>query len=113
MNHKNLKTQTALALMLIFATPLMAETTADYSITIKDHRFTPAEIRVPAGKAFTLLVINSDASPEEFESKSLKVEKIIAGGKEGLIKIRSLKPGTYEFVGEYHEDIAKGRIIVE
>jgi Cupredoxin-like domain len=60
-----------------------------------------------------LTVVNDDPTPEEFESKLLKVEKVIAGKSKGIVRIGPLKPGKYPFVGEYHEDIAKGTIIAE
>jgi len=83
------------------------------SLTIKDHKFGPEEIRVPAGKAVVLKITNADSTPEEFESKALKIEKVIAGGKDATVRLPALKAGRYPFVGEYHEDTAKGVVIVE
>jgi plastocyanin len=84
-----------------------------FSLTIKNHRFEPAELQVPAGQAFTLNVSNQDASPEEFESDDLDIEKVIAGGQSAVIKVEPLDPGRYEFYGEYHEDSAKGAIVAK
>lgn len=83
----------------------------EFSLTIKDHRFEPPELQVPAGQAFTLNVINQDSSPEEFESDDLDIEKVIAGGQSAVIKVEPLDAGRYEFYGEYHEDSAKGAIV--
>jgi len=83
------------------------------TITIRDHRFEPSEIRVPAGKRISLTVINADPLSEEFDSSALKVEKVIAGKSEGVVHISPLKPGRYDFVGEYHEETAKGQVIAE
>lgn len=83
----------------------------EFAISIKNHRFEPAELVVPAGKKVKLVVHNLDPTPEEFESHSLKREKVIKGGSKATILIGPLKPGTYEFVGEYHESTAKGKII--
>ena len=83
----------------------------EFAIAIKNHRFEPAELVVPAGKRVKLVVHNQDSTPEEFESHSLKREKVIKGGSKAIINIGPLKPGTYEFVGEYHESTAKGKII--
>lgn len=85
----------------------------DFAITIKDHRFTPAEIKVPANKRVALTVINDDATPEEFESPAMKVEKVIPGKSKGVVRIGPLKPGRYPFVGEFNESTAKGVVIVE
>jgi plastocyanin len=82
-------------------------------LVIKNHRFEPAELRVKAGEKIKLTVHNQDATPEEFESKALGREKIVPGGKKVLVLIGPLKPGTYTFVGEQHEDTAQGRIVAE
>ena len=82
-------------------------------VTIEKNRFQPEEIRVKAGTPFVLVVTNKDATPEEFESKELRIEKVIPGGKTMKIRVRALKAGTYPFVGEYHEATAKGRIVAE
>ena len=55
-------------------------------------------------------VTNQDASPEEFESDDLDIEKVIAGGQNAVIKVEPLDAERYEFYGEYHEDSAKGAI---
>lgn len=85
----------------------------EFTIVIKNHRFEPAEVTVPAGKKVKLIVHNQDPTPEEFESHSLKREKIINGGAKATIMIGPLKPGTYEFFGEFHESTAKGKIIAK
>jgi len=85
----------------------------EFKLVIKDHRFEPSEIRVPAGKKVKLLVQNNDSTPEEFESHDLNREKVIAPGKTATIFIGPLKPGSYPFVGEFHEDTARGTVIAE
>jgi len=87
--------------------------TPEYTITIKNHRFEPEELRVPAGKKIKLIVVNEDPTPEEFESYELNREKIIGGGRKAIIFIGPLKPGTYPFFGEFNMDTAQGRIIAE
>jgi plastocyanin len=98
-----------------FAVPggVLVAADAPISVTIKDHKFGPEEIRVPAGKAVVLKITNADSTPEEFESKAMKIEKVIAGGKDATVRLPALKAGRYEFVGEYHEDTAKGVVIAE
>jgi plastocyanin len=101
----------ALAGSLIAAAVASAEPAID--VTIKDHRFTPAEIHVPAGQPATLNIKNEDATAEEFESHVLKIEKVIGGGKGVTVRLSPLDPGRYPFVGEYHEDTAQGVVIAE
>ncbi|MGX2040830.1 cupredoxin domain-containing protein [Methylocaldum sp. MU1018] len=84
-----------------------------YTLTIKEHRFEPAELEVPAGQKFKLIVKNEDSTPEEFESRSLKREKIIPGKSQVTVSIGPLDPGTYDFFGEFHEESAKGRIVAK
>jgi plastocyanin domain-containing protein len=82
-------------------------------VTIENNRFKPEEIKVKAGQPFVLVVTNKDAKPEEFESKDLRIEKVIPGGKTANIRVRALKPGTYTFFGEYNPKTAQGKIVAE
>lgn len=102
----------AVALM-IGAQLVNADEMQRFELTIKDHQFHPSEITIPANTRVLLVIHNQDDSPEEFESKALHIEKIIGGGKTATLKIGPLKPGSYPFVGEFHEDTAKGTIIVK
>jgi plastocyanin len=85
----------------------------EFALNIKDHRFTPAELQVPAGKEFTLTVTNEDATAEEFESEDFNAEKVIAGHQSVVIRMEPLDAGRYEFFGEYHEDTAKGALVAK
>ena len=102
----------AAALLLL---PLAAARAAavPQEVTISGHAFAPAEIHVRAGQPVVLHVRNQDATPEEFDSDALKVEKVIAGHGEATIRIRPLKAGSYQFKGEYHEDSAHGVVVAE
>src|SRR4051794_40470738 len=80
-----------------------ADAPQEIAVTIENNRFTPDEIKVKAGAPFVLVVTNKDKTPEEFESKVLRIEKVIPGGKTMKIRMPSLKAGTYPFVGEFHE----------
>jgi hypothetical protein len=82
-------------------------------LVIKNHRFEPAELKVPAGQRIKLTVHNQDPTPEEFESHSLNREKVIPGGAKATIYIGPLKPGKYGFFGEYNEKTAKGTVVAE
>ena len=84
-----------------------------YEVIIKDHTFTPDEIRVPAGEKIKLVVHNQDPTPEEFESDDFRREKIIAGNSKATILVGPLKPGKYHFFGEFNLDKANGYLIAE
>jgi plastocyanin domain-containing protein len=85
----------------------------DLTITIKNHRFTPAEVKVPANKRVQITVVNDDPTPEEFESHEMKVEKVIPGKSKGVVRIGPLAPGRYPFFGEFNQATAKGVVIAE
>jgi len=85
----------------------------EYRVVLKNHKFTPAEIQVPANSLVFLVIENKDASAEEFESRDLHREKIIAAGKTAKIKIGPLKIGTYHFMGAFNPDTAQGVVIVK
>jgi plastocyanin len=93
--------------------PTLAADEVEVTISIKDHKFDPAEVKVPAGKAVKLTVKNLDATAEEFESKPLKVEKVIAGKGTAVIRLKPLAKGSYKFFGEYNEKTAQGVLIAE
>jgi len=101
------------ALGISMSAPVLAQAESSYELVIRDHRFEPEVLNVPAGKKFKLLVKNLDATPEEFESHDLKREKVIAGKASATINLGPLKPGSYKFVGEYHEKTAQGRIVAK
>lgn len=101
-----------LGLFLMF--PLLALAADEtFTIQIKNHRFEPAELTVPAGKKVKLLVENLDATPEEFESHELNREKVIAGNGKATIYIGPLTTGKYPFFGEFNEATAQGVILVK
>lgn len=84
-----------------------------HELVISNHRFDPAEIEVPAGQAAVIHIRNLDPSAEEFDSSALKVEKVVGGNGEGTVHLRPLKPGRYEFMGEYHPDTARGAVVAK
>ncbi len=99
--------------LLSAADAARAQETHEATIIIRNHRFEPSELKVPANKRINLKVKNEDATSEEFESKEFKAEKVIAGKSEATIRISPLKPGRYKFFGEYHESTAKGVLVAE
>jgi hypothetical protein len=85
----------------------------EVTIQLREHRFTPSEIKVPAGTKVKLIIDNQDPTPEEFDSFALNREKIVFPNSKGIVFIGPLKPGRYEFVGEFNQSSAKGVVIAE
>ena len=81
-------------------------------ITVKDRRFDPAEPRAPANRPFTIRIKNLDSTAMEFESVRLRVEKVVAPNTEGVINVRALAPGRYEFFDDFHKQ-TRGTLVVE
>ena len=84
-----------------------------YAVSIKDHQFSPAELKIPANSKVKIIVENQDQTAEEFESYDLNREKVVTGNGKITIFIGPLKSGTYKYFGEFHKDSAQGVIIVE
>ncbi len=102
------------ALLLTFTSlHVFADEPAIFRIGIENNRFVPAEIQVPAAQKIKLVIENRDNTSEEFESHALNREKVIPAKSSVSIFIGPLKPGSYPFVGEFHESTAKGIIIAK
>jgi len=107
--------------MKILAAPLFCVLTgmsafawgADPEVTlvIRDHRFEPAEVRVPAGRKIKIVIENQDSTPEEFESHELNREKVIPPKSKVSVFIGPLAPGRYRFAGEFNAQTAKGVVV--
>lgn len=96
------------------AAPLaFAQQATEIAITHKDKKFDPAEISAPANTAIVLKVKNADGKAIEFESKTLRVEKVIAANGEAVINVKPQKPGKYEFFDEFNEKNARGTLTVK
>ena len=82
-------------------------------LAIRNHRFEPAEVVVPAGKKVKLTIENQDATAEEFESYELNREKVVPAKGRITLYVGPLKPGRYPFFGDFHKDTAQGVLIAQ
>ena len=103
----------ALGLGLLSATAIPAEELLTFKLVAREGRFQPDTIEVPAGRRFRLEISNQNAGPEEFESRELRKELVLAPGVTRTVVFAPLKPGSYPFFGEFHPQTAKGRIIAK
>jgi len=103
----------ALVSAVLMLIPGLSVADDEVHVVIKDHQFLPAEVRVKANTRIKLILRNDDATAEEFESFSLNREKVVRPGRSITIYISPLKPGSYEFFGDFHPDSAKGMVIAE
>lgn len=93
--------------------PASGEDALTYDIVLKNGAFEPKELKVPAGKPVVLTVKNETNAAAEFESKGLKIEKVVAANSQIIVRLRPLTKGKYLFVDEYKEDTTQGYLIVE
>ena len=100
------------AIAMLPVSPSQAQQATEVQVTYSNGQFQPSELRAPADKPVTVRVKNLDAKAMEFESKSLRVEKVVAANSEGVINVRALKPGRYEFYDDFNEK-ARGALIVQ
>ena len=103
----------ALAAALLLAAATACAEDYDAKIVIRDHKFEPAELTVPAGQKIKLLVENQDATTEEFESNELNREKVVVGKASITVFLGPLEAGRYPFFGDFHQETAQGVLIVK
>ena len=96
-----------------FASLALAAQPEEYVIAIGDHKFSPAELLIPAHQKVKLVIENHDATAEEFESYDLHREKVVLGHGKIIILIGPLQPGAYKYFGEFHPKTAVGFIQVQ
>jgi uncharacterized protein (DUF58 family) len=90
-----------------------ADDLATYEITLKDHQFTPAEIHVPTGKPFIVVITNANDGPDEFEMLLPALERPLQPGQQGKVRVRPLPPGRFPFFGESDPDSETGVFVSE
>src|SRR6266849_5903114 len=86
------------AITVLPLSPSQAQQATELQLTYSKGQFQPGELRAPADKPITVRLKNLDAKAMEFESKSLRVEKVVAANSEGVINVRALKPGRYDLL---------------
>src|SRR5215212_880523 len=86
-------------LLIGIAAPALAQEQA--SIAIRDNGFAPVEIQVSAGTKIELTITNQQQRAAEFESNTLRREKVIPPGATGTIYVGPLQPGSYEFYEDF------------
>ena len=102
------------ALAALLTLPVIEAYAADavkLAITIKDQKFDPAELHAPAGQAIEIQVRNLNPIVSEFESSALHFEKIIPSGSQGVVFVRPLQSGRYNFYDDFHH-ATQGYLVV-
>ena len=84
----------------------------EYHLTLQNHKFAPATLKVPAATKFKVLVTNHNTAPSEFESTDFNREKIVLPNTTITVFIGPLDKGTYKFYDDF-DHATTGVLIVE
>lgn len=93
--------------------PALADELPTFNLVIRNARFIPETVEVPANTRFKLVIRNEGPGPEEFESDFPRKEKVLAEGATSFLVYQPLKPGRYSFFGEFHPNTAQGSIVAK
>lgn len=110
---KLIRLRLVFAIFCLFVSHNSQAQTKEFYLTLENQVFTPSELKIPANKKVKLIIFNKDKVAEEFDSFDLNREKVLFPKRKSTIFIGPLKPGNYEYFGEYHPNSARGVIIVE
>ena len=92
---------------------VQAQDLPTFKLVARDGKWFPEVLEIPANTRFRLEITNQNAGPEEFESKELRKELVLAPGVTRVLVFAPMKPGAYLFFGEFHPQTARGRIVAK
>jgi hypothetical protein len=82
------------------------------STTIKNKTFQPSTLKAPANRPIAITVHNADGAAAEFESRTMRVEKVVPAGGSIVVNVKPLVPGSYGFFDDFNPS-NQGTLIVE
>jgi Cupredoxin-like domain len=82
-------------------------------LRFENRRFAPQTITVPANQPVTLRITNASKEAIEFESFKLNREKVVGPGETVIVRLPPLRPGSYDFYDDFHQDVPAGSIIAK
>src|SRR5215471_11376768 len=82
-------------------------------LRFENHRFTPQTVTVPANQPVTIKVTNASKETIEFESFKLNRERVVGPGETITIRFPGLRPGSYDFYDDFHQDVPEGSIVAK
>ena len=97
--------------LLLIADAGRAEDAVSLSLVMKEHKFEPAELHAPLGRAIAIHVKNLNPIVSEFESGDLHFEKIVPPGADAVFYVRPQQPGRYSFFDDFHHE-TQGFLVV-
>lgn len=82
-------------------------------LRVENHKFNIEHLELKANQKYKFKVYNADSTSEEFESKSMVVEKFIGPKKTINFILGPFRPGSYEYFGCFHPSTAKGIVLIK
>ncbi len=118
MTHPLLSRRTLTAASLCLAAwmgalPAQAAEAASFKIVARDGKLLPETLEVPAGVRLKLTLRNEGKAAVEFESKELRVEKVLGPNASAVVTVQALKPGSYKLVDEFNEATSKMLVVAK
>ncbi len=103
----------ALASVLVLCSvPVQAADLPVFKITLRDGTISPPRIEAPAGTRFKLEITNAGKSPAEFESISLRKEKVLGPGVTSFVVVNPTSPAQHVYFDDFHPQ-AKGVLVIK
>jgi hypothetical protein len=99
--------------LFLAPTVALADDMPTFKLLMKEGRFFPETVEVPAGVRFRLEVKNEGPGATEFESLELRKELVLAPGVTRSLVFFPMKPGTYKFFDDFHPETGQGRIVAK
>ena len=106
-------THSLVACLVLCGTGALHAEETTVQLTIRNHKFEPPEVVIPAGQKVKLVIENQDSTPEEFESYELNREKVVPAKGSVVVFVGPLQPGRYPFFGDFNRDSAKGVLVAK
>jgi cupredoxin-like protein len=103
----------ALRMLVGSPEPATGQAPAEVALAMEKDKFVPAELKVPANKAFVLVLTNKDDISHELDIPKLRIEKKVRPGQTIKLRMPALKAGKYEVVDDDSTPQLNGAIIAE
>jgi hypothetical protein len=82
-------------------------------IELKNGVVTPQRVEAPARTRLKLDLYNLGDGPAEFESKSLRLERVLPAHGHATLIVRTLDPGEYDFFDDFQPGAAPAVIVAK
>lgn len=79
-----------------------ASSLPSFLVEVRDGRFTPGRIEIPARRRVRIELVNHGPGPLEFENDEMGIEKVLGAGGRSFVVLPPLQPGRHEISDEFN-----------